>query len=103
MKILFSKEAFEDLDKIENYLLTRWNDKVLEDFNQKLDDCLKLIIDGVAVFQNYEDTKYQKLLITKHNTLIYWIEDDTLKIAKILQNFQNPDENYDYLNNSSFL
>lgn len=40
MEIQFSKEAFDDLDKIEDYLLKKWNDKVLEDFNLKLDHCL---------------------------------------------------------------
>jgi len=42
MEIHFSKEAFDDLDKIEDYLLHKWNDKVLEDFNLKLDHCLQL-------------------------------------------------------------
>lgn len=51
MKIQFSKQSFDDLDEIEDYLLNKWNDKVLEDFNLKLDHCIKLIIDGVAVFQ----------------------------------------------------
>lgn len=98
MEIQFSTEAFDDLDKIEDYLLKRWNDKVLEDFNSKLDHCLQLILNGIAVFQKYEDTDYQKIMITKHNTLIYKVDNDVLKIIKILQNFQNPDENYQSLN-----
>jgi len=56
MEIHFSKEAFDDLDKIEDYLLYKWNDKVLEDFNVNLDHCLQIIVDGIAVFQSYEDT-----------------------------------------------
>ena len=98
MEIQFSKEAFDDLDKIEDYLLNRWNDKVLENFNFELDHCLQIIIDGIAVFQKYEDTKYQKILITKHNTLIYIIENNVVKVIRILQNFQDPDENYKSLN-----
>lgn len=98
MEILFSKKAFNDLDKIEEYILAKWNDKVLEDFHSKLDTCLQLIVDGVAIFQNYEDTSYQKVMITKHNTLIYRIDDDVLKVIRIIQNYQNPDENYQSLN-----
>ena len=94
MEIHFSKEAFDDLDKIEDYLLYKWNDKVLEDFNVKLDHCLQIIVDGIAVFQSYEDTKYQKILITKHNTLIYVIENNIVKVIRILQNFQDPEDNY---------
>lgn len=97
MEIHFSKEAFDDLDEIEDFLLYKWNDKVLEDFNLKLDHCLQIIMDGIAVFQNYEDTKYQKILITKHNTLIYNIEENIIKVIRILQNFQNPEDNYSSL------
>ncbi|KQT17557.1 hypothetical protein ASG31_09145 [Chryseobacterium sp. Leaf404] len=97
MEIQFSKEAFDDLDKIEDYLLKRWNDKVLEDFNFELDRCLQIIVDGIAVFQKYENTKYQKILITKHNTLIYYIENNVVKVIRILKNFQNPEDNYDSL------
>ncbi|WP_128414300.1 hypothetical protein [Chryseobacterium sp. Leaf394] len=67
----------------------------MEDFNFELDRCLQIITDGIAVFQNYEDTKYQKILSTKHNTLIYYIENNIVKVIRILQNFQNPEENYD--------
>jgi hypothetical protein len=69
----------------------------LEDFNFKLDHYLKIIIDGIAVFQKYEDTVYNKILITKHNTLIYMIENDVLKVIRILQNFQDPEENFNSL------
>lgn len=51
-------------------------------------------MDGIAVFQSYEDTKYQKILITKHNTLIYVIENNIVKVIRILQNFQDPEDNY---------
>ena len=94
MEIQFSKESYEDLDEIEDYLLNNWNDQILENFNLKLDHCVKIISEGIAVFKNYEDTIYHKILITKHNTLIYIIEDDNLKIVKIIQNFQDPEENY---------
>ena len=94
MEILFSKESFDDLDSIEEYLLRRWNEQVLDDFNYKLDRCINIILEQSVVFQKYENTQYHKVLITKHNSLIYTIEKDILKIHRILQNFQNPDENY---------
>lgn len=97
MEIQFSKASFDDLDEIEDYLLNTWNDKVLDDFNLKLDQTLNLIIDGVVVFQKYEDTNYHKILITKHNTLIYSLDQNILTIHRILQNFQDPDDNYESL------
>lgn len=97
MEIRFSKASFDDLDEIEDYLLNRWNDKVLDDFNLKLDQTLNLIINGIAVFQKYEGTNYHKILITKHNTLIYSLDQEILTIHRILQNFQDPDNNYESL------
>ena len=44
-------------------------------------------------FQKYENTHFYKLILTKHNSIIYNYVDDVLLIHRILQNFQNPDEN----------
>lgn len=93
MKIKFSDESLSDLQKIEEYILYQWNDKVLDEFLAKLDDVVKIICNGNVVFQKYEDTVYHKILITKHNTLIYSIEDEVLKIIRIIQNFQDPENN----------
>ncbi|MEN4760901.1 MULTISPECIES: type II toxin-antitoxin system RelE/ParE family toxin [unclassified Chryseobacterium] len=97
MKIKFSDESLSDLRNIEDYLLHHWNDKVLNDFLIKLDEIVQIICEGNIVFQKYEDSRYHKILITKHNTLIYIIENDVLKIVRILQNFQNPEDNYESL------
>lgn len=97
MKINFSDESLSDLRNIEEYLLKNWNDKVFDDFLKKLDEIVRIITEGNVVFQKYENTDYHKVLITKHNTLIYIVEDHVLKIMRILQNFQDPDENYNAL------
>jgi plasmid stabilization system protein ParE len=97
MEIRFSKASYDDLDEIEDYLLNEWNDKVLDDFNLKLDHCLKLVTDRIAVFQKYEDTNYRKILITKHNTLIYSLDQNILTVHRILQNFQDPEDNQESL------
>lgn len=94
MKIKFSDESLSDLRNIEEYLLKNWNDKVFDDFLTKFDEIVEIICLGNIIFQKYENTGFHKVLITKHNTLIYIIENDVLKIIKILQNFQDPDENY---------
>ncbi|MFY1045700.1 type II toxin-antitoxin system RelE/ParE family toxin [Chryseobacterium sp. GP-SGM7] len=98
MEIKFSDESLSDLRNIEEYLLKKWNTKVFEDFLTKLDEIVDIICEGNVVFNRYEDTKYHKVLITKHNSLIYFIEYDILVIIRILQNFQNPDENYQSVN-----
>ncbi len=97
MKIKFSDESLSDLQNVEEYLLNTWNDTVLSDFLIKLDEIIQIICEGNIVFQKYENTKYHKILVTRHNTLIYIVENDILKIIRIIQNFQNPEENYESL------
>jgi len=94
MKVQYTDESLDDLFEIEKYLLAKWNVKVFDDFIDRLYEIVALILEGNVIFQKYEDTKYHKILITKHNTLIYIIENDVLKIIRILQNFQDPGENY---------
>ncbi|KAA0128275.1 type II toxin-antitoxin system RelE/ParE family toxin [Chryseobacterium sp. SN22] len=94
MKIKFSDESLSDLLNIEEYLLRNWNDRVLEDFLIRLDEKVQIICNGKVVFQKYEDSDYHKILITKHNTLVYSVEDEVLKIIRIIQNYQDPEENY---------
>ncbi len=93
MRINFSDESLSDLRNIEQYLLENWSAKILDDFLTKLDEIVEIISEGSVVFQKYENTNYHKILITKHNTLIYIIENNVLKIIRILQNFQDPDDN----------
>ncbi len=82
---------------LRNIFLQKWNDKVFDAFLTKLDETVSIIAEGNVVFQKYENTHYHKVLITKHNTLIYRVEDNVLKIIRIIQNFQDPDENYNAL------
>ncbi len=97
MKVKFSDESLLDLRNIEEYLLEHWSDKIFDNFLTKFNETIEIISEGNVIFQKYENTDYHKVLITKHNTLIYTIEDNVLKIIKILQNFQDPDDNYESL------
>ena len=93
MKIIFTDQSKEDLQNIENYLLEVWNYKVYENFLDQLDFALDIISSGNVIFSKYDNTNYHKFLLTKHNTLIYEALENNLFITRILQNFQDPEEN----------
>lgn len=86
-------DAKFDLINIEEYLFKRWGEKVADEFYQKLIDAIAILENTNVLFEKYEDTDFRKFLLTKHNTIIYKIENKTIFIVKILQNFQDPDEN----------
>ena len=88
-----STSADLDFKNIEDYLLKEWSYDVLVDFYDKYDKALEILSSEKVVFSRYEETEFRKYLLTKHNTIIYKIEDDIIYIVRILQNFQNPDDN----------
>ncbi|KIA87988.1 type II toxin-antitoxin system RelE/ParE family toxin [Kaistella jeonii] len=94
MRVQFTDESLEDLYEIENYLLEKWSITVFDNFIDRFYSIVEIILEGNVIFQKYEDTDYHKILLTKNNTLIYLVENDVLKIIRILQNFQNPEHNY---------
>ncbi len=95
MQIEITEKALQDLENLDNYLLARWNNKVLLDFYKKLETILDNIQSGFIIYQNTEDKRYSKVLITKHNTLIYNKSEEKISIIRVINNFQS-DENKRY-------
>ncbi len=94
LKSEITENAQKDIGRIEKYLLLKWNEQVLLDFLIRLRDALDILESGNIHFERYEDTNFRKFLLTKHNSIIYKVENETVYIVRILQNFQNPDDNY---------
>ena len=88
-----STSADLDFKNIEDYLLKEWSYDVLVDFYDKYDKALEILSSEKVVFSRYEETEFSKYLLTKHNTIIYKIENDIIYIVRILQNFQDPNDN----------
>lgn len=67
---------------------------MLEDFYEILERKISLLENGNLVHQKYEDTDFHKLLITKHNSIIYEIAENQINLLNMINNFRNPDFNY---------
>lgn len=90
-----SVEAQQDIDAIESYLLRKWNQEVVFSFFDLLDNAICILEVGNVYFEKYENTGFMKYLVTKHNYIIYDYQDDLLRIHRVINNFQNPNENYE--------
>mgnify|MGYP000700506672 CR=1 FL=1 len=105
------KDEFLNLSKIEiaNLFSQQWSNYLanndtkailiayrayLDYYKGNYDKALEILSSEIVVFSFYEDTLFRKFLLTKHNTIIYKIENETIYITRILQNFQNPEKNY---------
>ncbi|WP_294222923.1 hypothetical protein [uncultured Chryseobacterium sp.] len=83
-----------DLKNIEEYILRKWSFNVLSDFYEKYDRAVEMISSDHVVFSRFEDTEFRRYILTRHNTIIYKVEDEVIYIVRVLQNFQDPEENY---------
>lgn len=94
-KVDISVEAQQDINNIESHLLRKWNQDAVFNFFDLLDNAISILVVGNVFFEMYENTGFMKYLVTKHNYIMYDYKDDLLRIHRILNNFQHPDDNYD--------
>ena len=86
-EIVWTENAKKDLELIYDYLVRKWSERVAEKFLVKVLARLELIetfpFSGRA---SYKDTSIHKLLITKHNSFYYKIDENTITILNIFDN-----------------
>jgi len=97
MNIFWTNRAKLDLEILEDFLIGNWGFEVLESFYEILDRKISLLENGNLVHQKYEDTDFHKVLITKHNSIIYEISNDQINLLNMINNFRNPDSNYNLI------
>jgi len=83
-----------DLKNIEEYILRKWSFNILSDFYEKYDRAMEIISSDNVIFSRFEDTEFRKYILTRHNTIIYKVEGEVVYIIRVLQNYQDPEENY---------
>lgn len=102
MEIHWTEIAVKHLDNTLDYLEYKWGSEVAKNFLHKLNATIDMVIHGNVVHQNYADMKdVKKVLVTKHNTLIYEkYNNEILYILGIINNFKDPDSNYKEIENN---
>jgi len=92
-KIEWSLEASSNLDSIVDYLEKKWTEKELQTFRNRLKKQLSLIAESPELYKlSSRRQGLRECQITRHNTLFYKHDDDSLYIVAIFDNRQNPDK-----------
>ena len=91
MKELWSSQARTDYEDTIAYLLKRWTYKEALFFIEKTERLIALVkrhpnIGTVSAKRSMA----RKILITEHTTLFYSVEDKTIHILTLWNNFQDP-------------
>ena len=89
--VKWSERAKWNYEKVIDYLIAEWNEVVIHDFVDKTEDCISVLISHPYIGRESEKRKgVRKVLITKHNLLIYKISKGNIYILDILDTRQNP-------------
>ena len=91
MKIIWSEPAKKDYWQNIDYLLKDWNEKVAINFIKKVEQAIYFISQNPTIFQktNYKEIRY--ITIVPQITLYYQINNDTVEIVRLWNNYQQPE------------
>ncbi|SIQ07526.1 Plasmid stabilization system protein ParE [Chryseobacterium sp. RU37D] len=101
MHVFWTNKTKSDLEILEDLLIENWGFDVLKDFYEILERKIVLLGNENVIHQKYEDTDFHKLLITKHNTIIYEVSGAQINLLNMINNFRNPGSNYNLITESS--
>lgn len=94
MNIFWTNRAKSDLESLEDFLIENWGFNVLDDFYEILERKISSLENGSLIHQKYENTEFHKILITKHNYIIYEISGNQISLLNMINNFRDPESNY---------
>ena len=90
-RVIWSPASENDMENILDYLETRWDQKVISRFLDKVEDCINLIVEDPLIFPLiHVDFKIRKSVVTKQNTIYYRDFDDRIEIIRVFDNRQDP-------------
>lgn len=92
-RIIWTKNAGEDLKEIVSYLKKDWSSEVLQNFINELYSKLDVISNYPhAGKASLKEKSIRKIVITKHNVLYYKFEDDVIILLDFFDTRSEPDK-----------
>ena len=94
ISIHWTREAERTLAQNLEYLAYRWDDKVVLDFINKVDDALDIIALNPKIFPAHNsELGIYKCVVVSQITIYYRIvNDNTIDLLTFWNNYQNPDK-----------
>ncbi len=92
-KIVLSKRASKNLEKLLEYLQTKWSKRVKDNFIKKLDRSLQILKDKPDSSPKSDIVKgLCRCVVTKQTTVFYKFDSKNLYVVTIFDTRQNPDK-----------
>ena len=92
MKIIWSPRSEVELDKISEYLLSKWGQKVLEEFLNLIEDKVKAIATKPAQFPLLIKSKgIRKCVIRPQVSIFHWVRNGVIETLSVWGNAWDPE------------
>ncbi|HED06679.1 MAG TPA: type II toxin-antitoxin system RelE/ParE family toxin [Ignavibacteria bacterium] len=92
-RIEWTDHALKELSEIFAYLKNNWTERELQKLSQKIEKTIELISKNPELFQKtYIKKDVRRVVITKHNSLYYRINIETIEILSFFANRKNPNK-----------
>ena len=92
-QIIWSPSAENDFEEILNYLSINWDNRIVNNFIDRLDKYIGVIDNNPKYFPLInKKLKIRKCVITKQNSLFYRASKDRIELIRLFDTRQNPDK-----------
>ena len=92
-QINWSPSAENDFAEILNYLSINWDNRIVNNFIDRLDKYIGVIDNNPKYFPLInKKLKIRKCVITKQNSLFYRASKDRIELIRLFDTRQNPDK-----------
>lgn len=89
MTVIWAPQAKKDFWNNIDYLEAEWSEKVAFDFIQKVNSTIELLKNDNVLFIKTNYKSVYKIVITKHISLYYRIENTNLELLRFWNTFQD--------------
>ncbi|OXA92108.1 type II toxin-antitoxin system RelE/ParE family toxin [Flavobacterium hercynium] len=92
MNVIWAPQAKKDFWNNIDYLEAEWSEKIALNFIEKVNSTITLLKNDNVLFIKTNFKSVYKIVITKHISLYYRIENNNLELLRFWNNFQNQEK-----------
>ncbi|WP_125722290.1 type II toxin-antitoxin system RelE/ParE family toxin [Flavobacterium ustbae] len=89
MNVIWSPQAQKDFWNNIDYLEAEWSEKIVLNFIEKVNTTIDLLKNDNVLFVKTNYRNVYKVVITKHISLYYRIENSKIELLRFWNNFQD--------------
>ena len=89
MNVIWSPQAKKDFWNNIDYLVAEWSEKIVLNFIEKVNTTIDFLKNDNVLFVKANYKNVYKVVITKHISLYYRIENNKIELLRFWNNFQD--------------